>query len=72
MDRTITYPVLEGKIAERGIRKKTIAEALNITPRALGNKLNGKTEFSWSEVVELQSRYFQDVTKDDLMRRAGA
>lgn len=72
MEKAVVYPVLEGKIAERGILKKSIAEALNISPRALGNKMNGKTEFTWNEVVILQDTYFRDVSKDSLMTRTTA
>lgn len=72
MAKAITYPALEGKIAERGILKKDIAAALNITQRALGDKLNGRTEFTWSEVVRMQGAFFADVPKDTLMQRTGA
>lgn len=72
MERAIAYPVLEGKIAERGIRKKTIAEALNITPRAFGMKMSGKTEFTWPEVEAIQGIFFKDMSIDSLMKRAGA
>ena len=72
MNKTIVYPILEGKIAERGIRKKSVAEALNINQRTLGNKLAGKTAFTWDEVVTLQATFFDDVSKDALMVRSGA
>lgn len=65
----IRFPVLEGKIAERGLLKKNIADTLNISQRALSNKLNGKNDFTWSEVVTMQETYFKDVSKEDLMSR---
>lgn len=68
----IQYPVLAGKMAERGVTKKVAAEALNITPRSLKNKLTGRSEFTWNQVITLQSRFFPDVTKEALMRREGA
>lgn len=37
---------LKGKIVEKNISRKSIAEALNITVQALGKKLNGKTGWS--------------------------
>lgn len=61
------FPVLEGKIAERGLLKKNIADTLNISQRAFSNKLNGKSDFTWREVVTMQSAYFSDVTKEELM-----
>lgn len=72
VERIVIYPTLEGKIAERGIQKKTLAERLGIKPRTLQNKLNGKTEFTWNEVIAMRDAYFQDVTPETLMRRAGA
>ena len=69
MEKCIAYPVVEGKIAERGLLKKTVADALNITPHALRKKIAGKTEFTWAEVVTMQQTFFPDVSKDDLMLR---
>jgi predicted transcriptional regulator len=69
VENMIRYPALEGKIAERGIRKKDIAEALTISPRALSNKLTGKTDFTWNEVVTIRDRYFQDMAVEALMAR---
>ena len=37
--------------------------------RAFSNKLNGKSDFTWREVVTMQSAYFSDVTKEELMSR---
>ena len=42
MPRTVKYPVLEGQIAARGIKKNAIANAIGCTSRALTNKLNGR------------------------------
>lgn len=69
MEKNIFYPVLEGKIAEKGITKKSIAELLNISPKAFSNKVTGKVEFTWREVVTMQGAYFSDVSKDELMSR---
>lgn len=69
MESKTRFPVLEGKIAERGLLKKNIADTLNISQRALSNKLNGKSDFTWREVVTMQSAYFSDVTKEELMTR---
>lgn len=69
MEGKTRFPVLEGKIAERGLLKKNIADTLNISQRAFSNKLNGKSDFTWREVVAMQSAYFSDVTKEELMSR---
>lgn len=72
MENRIRFPVLEGKIAERGLLKKSIADTLNISQRALSNKLNGKNDFTWGEVVTMQGTYFSDVSLEELMRRTTA
>ena len=60
------YPVLNGKISERGIRKSAIAETLGITPKAFSNKLSGKSRLTWPEACLIQSTYFPDLNKDYL------
>ena len=63
------YPVLERLIFERGIKKKDIAQAINITPRGLSLKLSGKKRFLWDEACIIQEQFFSDVSKDDLLKR---
>lgn len=66
--RERAYPVLEGKIAERGIMKKAIAARLGLSYRAFMNRMEGICDFEWREVCALQSTFFPDITKEDLMR----
>ena len=61
-----TYPVLDMKVFERGIKQKTIADALGISTKSLSNKRSGKTPFTWPEVCIIQSRCFPDMDKDEL------
>lgn len=63
------YPKMEAKIVTRGIKKKTIANSLGISERCLYNKLRGKTPFSWKEVEILQSIFFPDMDKEEIMNR---
>lgn len=65
----ITYPVLVGAIASRGIKQKTIADALNISTRTLRNKLRGETEISLPEAQIMRSKFFPDMTLEELFRR---
>lgn len=44
------FPVLESKIAEHGITKKSIAQGLGIDVITLSRKLTGKTEFTLKEI----------------------
>lgn len=55
MKTKIAYPILEGEIASRGIKKKDIAEALHVVPRTLSRKLSGEVEFTLSEVIYIHS-----------------
>ncbi len=61
------YPYLAFLIRARGIRKSTIAKALGITTRALNNKLQGKSKFSWEEACLIQNAFFPDVPKEQLL-----
>jgi len=69
MEQNVVYPVLVGKIAERGIKKMAISDKLNITPRALTMKLNGQSPFTWPEVVTIHKTFFPDISMEDLMCR---
>lgn len=62
------YKFLRGKIAERGVKKKTIAIELGITTRALKNKIDGVTPFKWEEACKIHDRFFPDIDKDTLFR----
>ena len=59
------YPILEGKIAEKGISKKEIAETLGITPRAFSKKLKGETSFSLREGLMIY-KLFSDIPIEKL------
>lgn len=62
-----SYDYLKGKIAERGIKKNKIAQTLGVSARALYNKLEGETPFTWPEVCKLQRTFFPDIEKDVLL-----
>lgn len=72
MERRVIYPVLEGKIAERGIKKSAISSRLNITQKAFRNKMIGVAPFTWPEVLVIQTVFFPDIEMETLMQRAGA
>lgn len=63
----VLYPKLEGKLAENDLSRKDIGELLHITPAAVGNKLNGKREFSLDEAKILSS--LLDVPVEELFRK---
>lgn len=68
MEFAFKYPELEGQIAARGIKRNVIAERLGCSYKAFRNKCAGRTRFTWEEVQTLQSVFFPDISKEDLMR----
>ncbi len=62
----VVYPVLTGAIASRGIKKKAIAEALDIDPRTLRNKLNGTSDISLPEAQTIRMKFFPDIPTEEL------
>lgn len=54
------YPNLEAEISKNGIKKQDIAKALNITPRALSQKMTGQVDFWWKEILIIHS-IFPDI-----------
>ena len=62
----VTYPVLIGEIAKRGIKKKTIADSIGCGSKSLTNRLLGKVQFTWPEVQIIQQHFFPDVEVKDL------
>lgn len=62
----VAYPVLTGEIAKRGIKKKAIAQSINVCRKTLDNKLSGKTPFTWPEVKTILHRFFPDMAPDEL------
>ena len=67
--RTLVYPILEGKIVERSVKKSDMAAKMHITERALRLKLAGKTGFKWDEVLVVHE-FFPDVDIFELMKKA--
>lgn len=49
----IPYNKLRGKIAEKGLTYKDLAEKTNIPVSTLSNKVNGITEFKTSEIIKI-------------------
>lgn len=68
----VYYPMLEREIAGRGIKKKAIAESINVCNKTLNNKLTGRVPFTWPEVSTIRNRFFPDVEPDVLFAQADA
>lgn len=66
----VYYPTLTREIAVRGIKKKAIAESINVCNKSLNNKLSGRVPFTWPEVSTIRNRFFPDIEPDILFSRA--
>ena len=59
------YPNLAAEISKNGMKKKDIANMLNITPRAFAEKMTGRVDFWWKEVGIIQA-LFPDIPAEKL------
>lgn len=57
---------MEGKIAEKNIKKKDIAKVIGIVPRTLSDKLKGDSGFTWDEVRTIRDTFFPDIEIEKL------
>lgn len=60
------YRNLLAEMERYGVTKRDIANCLNISDRTVRNKVNGLTDFSWSETCKIQQNIFPRLTKDYL------
>lgn len=64
------FPILAGKLAEKGLTQNDLASHLNITAKTVSKKMLGQTEFSWGEVVSIRDAFFPDMSTDVLMTQS--
>ena len=62
------YPALEAAIAEKGIKKKEIAECLGIDSQQLSKKINGEREFKISQALKIHNAFFPDINMAELFK----
>lgn len=60
------YPKLEMEIFKARITKKSIADYLGITPKALNNKLKNRNHFTIDEAKKIQEHFFPEFTLEEL------
>ena len=63
------FPILEAEISRTGIRKKDIADAVGLCPKAFSNKITGKNEFCLNEIKIICS-LFPNITPLELFSHA--
>lgn len=66
----VRYPNLIGEMAIRNITKKSVAQSIGVCDKAFGNKLKGKTQFTWPEVKTICHTFFPGLEPDYLFATA--
>ncbi|MHB8065798.1 MAG: hypothetical protein ACYDG2_24810 [Ruminiclostridium sp.] len=51
---------LRAEMARKGLSAKEIAAAIGMSEKALGHKLNGRSEFTRKEMCEIKNKFFND------------
>ena len=64
------YRELLGEMIKKGITRKEVAKLLGITPKTFFNKMNGRTEFTWTEVKAIRQMVAPEKTLDDLFKES--
>lgn len=63
------YPTLESLLKGRNVRLSEICKSLEIDAKTLWNKRRGKTDFTLSEALKIQSVFFPDIPLEEIFRR---
>ncbi len=60
------YCILNGKLTEKGILRRDIAQSIGVSSRAFRNKMTGISPFTWDEVTLIRQKYFPDCSLEQL------
>ncbi len=63
------YYRLKIEISRRGYTIEKFASKLNISEKSLRNKINGTTEFTWSEVLTIRDLIDPDMLLEELFKK---
>jgi len=69
MEVIILYYRLRNEIDRRGYTIEKFATLANMSEKSLRNKLNGVTDFSWSEVLLIRDLLDPDLLLEELFKR---
>lgn len=62
------FPNIRAEMARKGLTIAVMASGLQINERTLGNKLLGKTDFTWNEVCQIREKYFPSCSFEYLFK----
>lgn len=57
---------LKAEMTRHQVRIVDIATSIGISERAMRNKLNGVTDFTWKQACKIQKEFFPELSKDYL------
>ena len=63
------YPNLEAEMARIGLKRKSLAEVLNVRVATIYDKLNGKYPFTLDEALKIKETFFPNLTVDYLFSK---
>jgi DNA-binding XRE family transcriptional regulator len=64
------YRNLKGEIIKANLTIAKLAIKIGVTEKTLRNKINGETEFSWSEVLKIRKIVAPHLTLEELFEKA--
>lgn len=63
------FPNIRAEMARKGLTATSMAKNLKINERTLGNKLSGKSEFTWTEVNRIKTMFFPNCSLEYLFEQ---
>ena len=63
------YRTLRAEMVRANLSVKQLAMKISITERSLRNKINGITEFSWTEVKHIRDIVAPNMTLEELFKK---
>lgn len=63
------HRILKSEMVKVNISVKDLAFKIGITERSLRNKINGVTEFSWSEVLKIKNIVAPNLSLEELFKK---
>lgn len=63
------YRVLRGEMVKSSLSIARVAFSLGVTEKTLRNKINGSTEFTWSEICKIHKLVNPQMTKENLFQK---
>lgn len=68
-ERMVVYPTMRREMADRGIKKVSLAASIGVSERTIHNKLMGLTDFTWNEALKIKKDFFPDVDMEKLYQK---